>query len=95
MPAYGSESVEYLVKRSVVEMDGTDMPGDRSPTTTCWMFDCLSAREKVQGKREGYAHRRASRRIGMLEWYPGRERMADRSRRRTRDESPVHTATPR
>lgn len=62
-----SESVEYLVKRPELEMNGTTMFGDRSPT--CWMFDCLSAKEKVQEKRDSYAHKRASRRIGMQTLY--------------------------
>ncbi|KAK5954614.1 hypothetical protein OHC33_004336 [Knufia fluminis] len=56
-----SESVEHLVKRSSFDMD--DEPSSRS--ATCGMLDCFSAKESVRETREGYAHRRASRRIGV------------------------------
>lgn len=56
-----SESVEHLVKGSDFDMDVE--PSSRS--ATCGMFDCFSVKESVRGKRATYAHKRASRSIGM------------------------------
>lgn len=59
-----SESAEVLVKHEGGEMY---QRGDSVDDGFCLgIFDCLSAREAVRERKDSYAHRRASRRIGMF-----------------------------
>jgi len=55
-----SESVEHLVNKAEME----DYESSTRPAT-CGLLDCFSAKDSVREKRSTYAHKRASRRIGM------------------------------
>lgn len=72
-----SESVERLVDKAEMEDYGS------SPKSAmCGVFDCFSARESAREKRDSYAHKRSSRRIGMNKSpFAGTIVNADRNRR--------------
>lgn len=57
---FPTESVEVLVQKPSMETT------EKSPTCL-GMFDCWSAKETVREQKDSLAHKRASKRIGMLE----------------------------
>lgn len=73
-----SQSIEFLVNRPVMD-DKMSLRED--PSSTCWMFDCWTAKQTVAVKRESYAHKRASRRIGKDILYSVKDGPTDHGRR--------------
>ena len=56
--------------------------GSSPRSAMCGVFDCFSAKENAREKRDSYAHKRASRRIGMNKMlFAGTKANADRNRR--------------